>query len=415
MPNILHNIFLIAALTALQSGASSRSYPMVSGYSRYDDEDSSLAKPPRLSMGAHKNEELRGPEKETESETTDAAPDELQPGYTDPVLQSDAPGGDENGNYYDEADDEDSSAYAPPRQPTGTNNSKEITGPKKKHENQTTEATPNGSGGDNDGDDDYDDYDVSDVITFGTKAPTTSTTPKAGINTPATQPMEVDLYVPDAPRIPKVCTEGQDEGECGDNEGGTPAFRYYYDTAKNSCEVFPYSGCKGNGNNFASEEECENRCRVGEVYDSKEDARLPRVCKLRASHGHCESGQEPQLRYFYNQYTERCEVFTYSGCGGNENNFKTRHECEVRCRYTPDGVCSLKPERGPCSIKVPRHYWDKELGDCKEFVYSGCAGNGNNFPDQETCRKYCKARTAYLELWWNVWNAMQSWVKRGDK
>ncbi|EEC02606.1 serine protease inhibitor, putative, partial [Ixodes scapularis] len=57
---------------------------------------------------------------------------------------------------------------------------------------------------------------------------------------------------------------------------------------------------------------------------------------------------------------------------------------------TPDGVCSLKPERGPCSINAPRHYWDKELGDCKEFVYSGCAGNGNNFPDQETCRKYCK-------------------------
>uniref|UniRef100_A0A1S4L6R3 Uncharacterized protein n=2 Tax=Ixodes scapularis TaxID=6945 RepID=A0A1S4L6R3_IXOSC len=70
-----------------------------------------------------------------------------------------------------------------------------------------------------------------------------------------------------------------------------------------------------------------------------EDTRLPRVCKLRASHGHCESGQEPQLRYFYNQYTERCEVFTYSGCGGNENNFKTRHECEVRCRCKYERNC----------------------------------------------------------------------------
>ncbi|EEC10941.1 serine protease inhibitor, putative, partial [Ixodes scapularis] len=62
-------------------------------------------------------------------------------------------------------------------------------------------------------------------------------------------------------RIPKVCTEEQDEGECGSHEEGTPDLRYFYDAAKNSCDMFPYSGCNGNGNNFKSEDECQNTCR----------------------------------------------------------------------------------------------------------------------------------------------------------
>uniref|UniRef100_A0A0K8RD81 Putative salivary kunitz domain protein n=1 Tax=Ixodes ricinus TaxID=34613 RepID=A0A0K8RD81_IXORI len=66
--------------------------------------------------------------------------------------------------------------------------------------------------------------------------------PKRESNTPTAQPMEVALYVPDEPRIPKVCTEELDEGECGSNEEGTPDLRYFYDAAKNSCDMFPYSG-----------------------------------------------------------------------------------------------------------------------------------------------------------------------------
>ena len=28
---------------------------------------------------------------------------------------------------------------------------------------------------------------------------------------------------------------------------------------------------------------------------------------------------------------------------------------------------------------------------CHEFTYSGCDGNSNNFEDEVTCRKTCKA------------------------
>ena len=29
--------------------------------------------------------------------------------------------------------------------------------------------------------------------------------------------------------------------------------------------------------------------------------------------------------------TDQCEEFTYSGCGGNDNQFPTKQECEQAC------------------------------------------------------------------------------------
>ncbi|KAG0442428.1 hypothetical protein HPB47_015708 [Ixodes persulcatus] len=164
----------------------------------------------------------------------------------------------------------------------------------------------------------------------GSDAPTT-TTAQGVPTTPAPEPAYTAAYVPDAPRRPKICMLEEDEGECDSKEQGPGSMRVFFNAKTNTCDHFPYSGCKGNANNFADEDECMERCRIGAAYDIKEDARLPKVCKLRMAPGHCESGQDPVLRYFYNQYTERCEVFTYSGCGGNENNFKTEHDCETRC------------------------------------------------------------------------------------
>lgn len=37
--------------------------------------------------------------------------------------------------------------------------------------------------------------------------------------------------------------------------------RYYYDKSCNSCLEFTYGGCKGNGNNFETEEDCLSVCR----------------------------------------------------------------------------------------------------------------------------------------------------------
>ncbi|XP_056236933.1 collagen alpha-6(VI) chain-like [Seriola aureovittata] len=57
------------------------------------------------------------------------------------------------------------------------------------------------------------------------------------------------------------------------------------------------------------------------------------VCSLRHEAGGC---RNYTLMWFFNSSRQRCSPFWYSGCGGNENRFKTQRECETVC-VTPGG------------------------------------------------------------------------------
>jgi hypothetical protein len=52
------------------------------------------------------------------------------------------------------------------------------------------------------------------------------------------------------------CFQVKMEGPCKGNFS-----RYSYDQSDGQCKPFTYGGCKGNQNNFLSEEECQLRCR----------------------------------------------------------------------------------------------------------------------------------------------------------
>ena len=52
------------------------------------------------------------------------------------------------------------------------------------------------------------------------------------------------------------------------------------------------------------------------------------ICNLPPVIGQCLASKP---RVYYNPRTQRCESFTYGGCGGNENNFQTLTECLQRC------------------------------------------------------------------------------------
>uniref|UniRef100_A0A8C5WZ19 BPTI/Kunitz inhibitor domain-containing protein n=1 Tax=Laticauda laticaudata TaxID=8630 RepID=A0A8C5WZ19_LATLA len=52
-------------------------------------------------------------------------------------------------------------------------------------------------------------------------------------------------------------------------------------------------------------------------------------CKLWARKGKCK-GKIP--RYYYDAFNKRCRLFTYSGCGGNANNFQTFDQCNKECK-----------------------------------------------------------------------------------
>jgi hypothetical protein len=36
-----------------------------------------------------------------------------------------------------------------------------------------------------------------------------------------------------------------------------------------------------------------------------------------------------------------------------------------------------------------RYAFDKSTGECRQFQYGGCGGNGNNFASLSDCRKKC--------------------------
>ncbi|XP_049267159.1 actinia tenebrosa protease inhibitors, partial [Rhipicephalus sanguineus] len=131
-----------------------------------------------------------------------------------------------------------------------------------------------------------------------------------------------------------VCNETKYPGPCF---GYFP--RYYYNNVTKSCEKFVYGGCKANGNNFVTLEECQNTCWasldqhslkiVGAFELPHWPFTPPEECTYAVDVGPCDAYMP---RFFYNTLTKACEQFVYGGCGGNANNFHTFDACEKKCK-----------------------------------------------------------------------------------
>ena len=51
--------------------------------------------------------------------------------------------------------------------------------------------------------------------------------------------------------------------------------------------------------------------------------------------------------------------------------------------------CKLPKKAGNCRGHFPRFFYDKNSGQCREFVYTGCRGNNNRFLSREKCECMC--------------------------
>ncbi|XP_033847424.1 tissue factor pathway inhibitor 2 [Periophthalmus magnuspinnatus] len=112
------------------------------------------------------------------------------------------------------------------------------------------------------------------------------------------------------------------------------------------------------------------------------------VCLLRAEEGPCRADIQ---RFYYNTLTQKCEHFSYGGCQGNANNFRTYLECHKTCFRIPKVpvMCRLPQESGPCRAMLWRYFFNMSSLQCEPFYYGGCHGNANRFLSLASCSDLC--------------------------
>ncbi|GCC26888.1 hypothetical protein chiPu_0005308 [Chiloscyllium punctatum] len=120
------------------------------------------------------------------------------------------------------------------------------------------------------------------------------------------------------------------------------------------------------------------------------------ICTYKADGGDCKAINK---RYYFNIFTQKCEEFIYGGCGGNENNFETMKECLAKCKgkvLRPSDLpnfCMDPADKGDCNKSITKYFYNESIGNCQTFTYSGCGGNRNNFKTKQLCRKTCRKGT----------------------
>ncbi|XP_038598197.1 tissue factor pathway inhibitor 2 [Tachyglossus aculeatus] len=191
------------------------------------------------------------------------------------------------------------------------------------------------------------------------------------------------VLLPTSPGLPAgppgnnaaICLLPMDDGPC---RAYLPS--YYYDRYTQTCLPFIYGGCKGNSNNFETLKACQATC--GRL------AKVPKVCRMDTRSDTCKGKVE---KYFFNMSSMACEKFSFGECPVGPNQFSNKASCVKFCspKSNMPKFCSSPLDRGSCSAHVTRYYFNIKSGTCEEFSYSGCGGNHNNFISQKDCTKTC--------------------------
>ncbi|XP_017083163.2 papilin isoform X3 [Drosophila eugracilis] len=177
------------------------------------------------------------------------------------------------------------------------------------------------------------------------------------------------------------CFLAPELGNCFENET-----RWFYNSQEGLCDEFIYTGCGGNANNYASEEECQTECNDAQT-----------TCALPPVRGRC---SDLSRRWYFDERSGGCHEFEFTGCRGNRNNFVSENDCLRFCREQgpvdpeppqapTDSVCSQPPEAGECDNRTTAWFYDNENMACTAFTYTGCGGNGNRFETRDQCERQC--------------------------
>lgn len=156
--------------------------------------------------------------------------------------------------------------------------------------------------------------------------------------------------------------------------------KFYYDRDQQKCFRFKYGGCLGNANNFHSRELCEHTC--GNIE------KVPRVCRLAVRAYPCD---KPNTEFFFNLNTMTCEPLSPGLCSRTMNVFPEEATCKSLCepRKSIPSFCFSPKDEGLCSANVTRYYFNSRNKACETFTYTGCGGNENNFYYLDACDRTC--------------------------
>ncbi|NWU31747.1 TFPI1 inhibitor, partial [Dyaphorophyia castanea] len=156
---------------------------------------------------------------------------------------------------------------------------------------------------------------------------------------------------------PDFCFHDQEPGICRGY-----FTRYFYNKETKLCEAFKYGGCLGNQNNFRSLEECQTTCQ--------ENSNLYR--------------ERSMIHYVFSEETEGGLIVSALG------NFPAQQTLRVREPPAIPSLCMTPMDRGLCRAKELRFFYNYSTGRCRPFSYSGCGGNENNFISKKSCLRICK-------------------------
>lgn len=67
-----------------------------------------------------------------------------------------------------------------------------------------------------------------------------------------------------------------------------------------------------------------------------------------------------------------------------------------KAELTAEEICRLPMVRGRCRASIPHIYYDATKEECVEFLFGGCGGNENNFRNKEDCEAKCKGKSHEL-------------------
>ncbi|VDP74331.1 unnamed protein product [Echinostoma caproni] len=218
-------------------------------------------------------------------------------------------------------------------------------------------------------------------------------------------------------------------------EGPTTS-TWYYDPVEMACHLT--SDCITNANSFPTEKACKSTC-------IRRCLAPPKAGYFHCSQQNPSLAVAPILMVFFDKTTGKCRWFTYYGCGGTANRFRSIAECEATCSdlvaskifLVASDLCQTAPTvelNRSWPIRIPedpttehttsekvttqslfeqislkeatmiesgcdnvgqmesRWYLDVASGVCKEFAYSHCGGSSNNFLARTDCEQFCAAK-----------------------